>query len=85
MIDADGDGLLSKVEYRKFLEAIGAWGRDNYTERDYDVKGWPKELSALGTTAERGLDLDAFLVLYTQYRMEYLQHDLKKFKAVRST
>ena len=84
VLDADGDGLLNKAEYRKYLEAVGLWGLGDCTEKDYDAKGWPKVLSNLGTTAERGIDVDSFWVLYAfkNKKRRDLQDDVKKCKAV---
>ena len=81
MLDADGDGVLNKAEYQKYLQAIERWeaGKGTVdpdtryiwkseTLSAWDSGGWADELSRLQTTADRGVDLRAFVLIYTKYR-----------------
>ena len=91
MLDADGDGVLNKAEYRRYLQAIERWeaGKgtvdpDTYIRKyetlsAWDVGGWADELSWLQTTADRGVDLRAFVLIYIKYR-KHLRDDLHKFR-----
>ena len=53
--DSGQDGVLDKGEYRRYLEATGAWGRGLYVETSWqDEVLWQKELSGLGSASEAG-------------------------------
>ena len=80
-LDQDWDGTLNMAEYRLYLEAIGRWGFNKYKECVYAAEGWPTECKKLQTTPERGVDLTAFRYLYSQYRADSIDQDVKAIDA----
>ena len=61
-------------EYARFLRLAGIWGSGHYTKKTWGAR-WPVECEALHTDVERGIDLDAFCVLYADYRTQNLHTD----------
>ena len=57
MFDADGNGKLSKNEYKSYLIGIGMFGP--YAD-DYDSKGWAENCEELDSSTEEGISWDAF-------------------------
>lgn len=50
MFDLDGDGLLNKREFKRYLEGIGAWGtHSSYLDDKAFDEFWPTECSNLGS------------------------------------
>jgi len=80
MFDGDGDGKLSKDEYKAYLRGIGAWGGGSYTDDTWDEK-WQKECEGLESGTE-GIGWEAFeSILYGKYRVgNKAQADLDKCK-----
>jgi len=74
IFDADGDGKLSKDEYKAYLRGIGAWGTDGYTDKTWDA-GWPEECEKMGSTTD-GINLEGFDILYKRYRPWHGVEDL---------
>eukprot|EP01045_Picozoa_sp_COSAG04_P012468 COSAG04_NODE_840_length_9955_cov_5.454038_10_plen_236_part_00 len=79
MFDADGDGKLSKDEYRAYLRGAGAWGKGPYTDKTWD-KRWSKECKDLESSTD-GISQEAFeSILYGKYRLGEAQVYLDKCK-----
>jgi hypothetical protein len=56
------DGVLSKPEWRQYLEAIGAWGQGEYVDsRSFDDY-WPVECQLLQSDLSEGVRASAFEV-----------------------
>ena len=78
--DVDGEGRLGKHQYKAFLTGIGVWGSakyQRYTNLNWDSE-WPSECQQLGSTAEKGIDREAFTVLYTKHRSKDVGTDHAK-------
>ena len=81
MFDADGDGKLSKAEYKNYLSAVGLWGSGNCTDQAYDKSGWPEECKNLSSSRAEGVGWEAFdAILYGKYRLGMAQADLNRCK-----
>ena len=69
--DTDNVGRLGQDQYKTFLMSIGIWGdmwgTYGYTHDKWEAR-WPKECEKMGVTAEKGIDLKAFTLVYTKYR-----------------
>ena len=78
MFDADGDGKLSKEEYKAYLRGIGEWGTDPaYTDEGCGER-WPKECEDMESGTE-GVGKEGFeSILYGKYRLGKAQADLDK-------
>jgi hypothetical protein len=76
LFDADGDGAMDSLEYRRFLETSGAWGSAaRYTGRLWSSTTWPAICAHLGATdAARGVELPQFEARYAG-RARLLQRD----------
>ena len=81
--DADGDGKLSKDEYKAYLRGIAAWGTGSYTDEKWD-ESWPEECQGFESDTE-GIALEAFeSILYGKYRAGKAQADLDACKQARA-
>ena len=75
MFDVDGDGKLSKEEYKAYLRGIGAWGSGNYAPEKWDAR-WPEECEALQSTTD-GISWEGFeSTLYGKHRAGDAKADL---------
>lgn len=74
-------GMISKDNYKRYLQGIGNWGAaDIYTDDGWD-KHWPEECKAMECTAE-GITKDGFeAILYGKFRLGQAQADLDSCKA----
>ena len=80
MFDADGDGKLSKEEYKAYLRGIGFWGTGDCNDESYEEVGWQKQCKDMESTTE-GIGWEAFeSILYGKYRWGKAQADLDKCK-----
>eukprot|EP01043_Picozoa_sp_COSAG02_P039838 COSAG02_NODE_3175_length_7227_cov_4.752104_3_plen_250_part_00 len=74
--DADNDGKLSKTEYITYLKAMGLWGKESYTDDNFDA-GWVAECKRLKCRSEDGITWESFhTILYGSYRLFKIEADL---------
>ena len=77
--DADGDGKLTKGEYRDYLEGIDAWGTGNFTDANWDTR-WPDECATLESGVD-GISREAFhSLLYGRFRVTNVESDIQKVR-----
>ena len=81
LFDADGDGILSKGEYKRYLRGIKFWGIGTCTDEMYDSEGWEAECKGMQCTTEEGISKNAFeTILYGVHRLGKAQTDLANCK-----
>ena len=77
--DADGDGKLTKGEYRDYLEGIDAWGKGSYTDANWDTH-WPDECALMESGVD-GISREAFhSLLYGRFRVTIVESDIQKVR-----
>jgi hypothetical protein len=79
--DADGDGKLTKGEYRDYLVGIDAWGKGTYTDAKWDTPdGWPDECALMESGVD-GISREAFhSLLYGRFRVTNIESDIQKVR-----
>eukprot|EP01043_Picozoa_sp_COSAG02_P024962 COSAG02_NODE_1384_length_12956_cov_126.308446_8_plen_443_part_00 len=83
MFDADEDGRLNKAEYKNYVQAIGYWAEERWTDEIYDSEtGWKFECETLCCPPEDGVTAEAFeTILYKLCRHGVAQQDLDRCMA----
>jgi hypothetical protein len=78
LFDLDGDGLLSKREFKRYLKGIGVWGtHGSYQDPRAFDDAWPMECSDLGSDPETGIRASEFEArLYGKVRRGLLDRDI---------
>ena len=76
MFDTKHEGRLDKAAYQGYLRGIGAWGRNGYTDADWDERR-QEDCELLGCTAATGITKHGFKRMYIiEYRAIKLAADL---------
>ena len=79
MLDADGDGALSKDEYKAFIKGLASWGSGVFTDDGYDDAAFRVQCEKVECTPEAGITRSAFeRIVYGKYRRGRAHDDLEK-------
>eukprot|EP01043_Picozoa_sp_COSAG02_P034558 COSAG02_NODE_2425_length_8891_cov_48.519791_3_plen_359_part_00 len=83
MFDVDVDGRLNKAEYKNYLQDIGFWAENEWTDEIFagDV-GWKRQCEDMECSVEEGISAEAFeRILYGMHRTAKAQADFDSCKA----
>lgn len=82
MCDTDGSGVLTKAEYKSYLQGVKEWGAGNYIDSKFN-RQWVAETTSMDCDPKVGITWQAFkMQLYGNYRTDpnVVEQDLTFFK-----